>query len=155
MKKNILLPLLVLFVATTTAWAQRQITTDDLKWLTGSWHIDAGEVQIYENWQQETNGSYTGTGCVVNGKDTIVVETLRIENIGGHWVYIAQINQYNPVLFTLKPTAKAKELVFENLEHDNPQRVQYKWVNKNEIYARTEAIVNGQEVVEEYPYKRP
>lgn len=154
MKRKILLSSLLVIITVSVAWAQNSIKKTDLNWILGSWYIDAGEVQIYESWKQEDNGSYTGSGFVIKGKDTIVTETLRIENIGGYWVYIAQINDQDPVLFTLKQKSNAKELVFENLEHDNPQRVIYKFVNDKELYARTEAMVDGKELVDEYPYSR-
>lgn len=154
MRRNTLLSGLLVIVIVSSAWAQDSIKKTDLSWILGSWHIDAGEVQIYETWKEGQDDSYTCEAYVLKGKDTLVVETIRLENIGGFWVYIAQINSQNPVLFTLTQKSTGKELVFENLEHDNPQRVVYKFVNDKELYARTEAMVNGQEVVDEYPYTR-
>lgn len=154
MKRKVLLSGLLVIVIVSSAWAQDSIKKTDLSWILGSWHIDAGEVQIYETWKEGQGNTYICEGFVLKGKDTLVVETIKLEKIGGFWVYIAQINEQNPVLFTLTPKSTAKELVFENLEHDNPQRVVYKFVNDKELYARTEAMVNGQEVVDEYPYTR-
>lgn len=154
MKKNILLSILLVMATLLNVCAQTSIAKTDLSWIIGSWHIDAGEVQIYETWQEGQGDSYTCQAYVLKGKDTLVVETIKIENIGGFWVYIAQINAQNPVLFTLTQKSTAKELVFENLEHDNPQRVIYKFVNDGELYARTESVVKGKEIIDEYPYTR-
>jgi len=154
MKKNILLSVLLVMATLSNVCAQTSIAKTDLSWIIGSWHIDAGEVQIYETWQEGQGDSYTCEAYVLKGKDTLVIETIKIENIGGFWVYIAQINAQNPVLFTLTQKSTAKELVFENLEHDNPQRVIYKFVNDGELYARTEAVVKGKEIIDEYPYTR-
>lgn len=152
MKKFSITILLLLAVAGMKA--QTGIKFADLDWVLGKWMLDAGEIKVYETWKKGEGNSYIAEGYVLQGKDTIVTEVLKIEKIGPHWVYIAQINDNNPVMFTLKAGSKAKELTFENLEHDNPQRIVYKFVNKDEIYARTEAVVDGNEVVEEYPYMR-
>lgn len=151
MKKLILLAVAALILS---AASHTEIKYKDLEWITGNWHLDAGEIQVYENWKKGKDESYVGEAWVLQGRDTIVTEHIKIEKIGPHWVYIAQINDGNPVLFTLKENSDAKNLVFENMEHDNPQRIIYKWVNKNEIYAATEATVDGQDIRDEYPYKR-
>ena len=153
MKKLLLLSIATALIS-ITAVAQKTIEKPDLKWLLGSWEMNAGEVKIYENWLAGDNNSYIGTGYVVSGKDTVVTETMKIEIVGGFWVFIAQINNNNPVLFTLKKTSTAKELTFENLEHDNPQRVIYKFVDGENLYARTEADIKGKKEVDEYKYTR-
>lgn len=153
MKKLLLLSIATVLIS-ISAVAQKTIEKPDLKWLLGSWEMNAGEVKIYENWLAGDNNSYIGTGYVVSGKDTVVTETMKIEMVGGFWVFIAQINNNNPVLFTLKKTSTAKELTFENLEHDNPQRVIYKFVDGKNLYARTEADIKGKKEVDEYKYTR-
>lgn len=153
MKKVLLTSIATLFIS-MTVMAQKTIEKADLKWLLGSWEMNAGEVKIYENWIEGDRNSYIGTGYVISGKDTIVTETMKIEMVGGFWVFIAQINDSNPVLFTLKTSSKAKELTFENLEHDNPQRVIYTFVDNKNLNARTEALVKGKEVVDRYSYTR-
>ncbi len=153
MKKKIL-TLITIALASVSVMAQNTIEKSDLKWLLGSWEMDAGVVKIYENWEEGTTNSYTGTGYVIKGKDTIVTETMKIEMVGNFWVFIAQINNNNPVLFTLKTQSKAKVLTFENLEHDNPQRVIYKFIDANNLYAKTEALINSKDIVDEYRYKR-
>lgn len=136
------------------AMGQDTIKHNDLKWILGSWEMNTGEVMIYESWEKGKGDSYTGKGYVIKGADTLFTETMKIEMVGGFWVFIAQINDYNPVLFTLKTGSTEKQLTFENMEHDNPQRVVYKYVSEKEMHAQTEAMVEGKEVIEEYNYTR-
>lgn len=146
--------LVLLSFLSISSYSQESIKKSDLKWLLGSWEMDAIKVQIYENWVESANNSYKGTGYVISAGDTIVKETMKIEMVGNYWVFIAQVNNNNPVLFTLKASSKAKELTFENLEHDNPQRVIYTFVDGKNLHARTEALVKGKVVVDRYNYTR-
>lgn len=153
--KKILTVLVGLFIA-VSARAQTNLDVADFSWLEGNWQIDLSEIKIkvFENWKRGEGNTYLGEGYVLKGKDTIVKEVIKIEKVGPHWVYIAQINDNAPVLFTLKAESTAKQLVFENLEHDNPQRIRYTFISNNEMMARTEAIVEGKAVNEDYPFVR-
>lgn len=145
---------IVIIVCFITSYSQ---TKPDFEWLIGDWKIgemEGSSITIYERWKKSSCDSYTGEGFVLNGKDTIVKEAMRIERINGFWCFIAQVNNGNPVLFTLTPGSTATQLVFENMEHDNPQRVIYKFVSKSQIHARTEALVDGKEVADDYPFSR-
>ncbi len=141
---------------TVSTKAQTNLSVTDFSWLEGSWQIDLSEMQIkvFESWKRGDGNAYLGEGYVLKGKDTIVKEVIKIEKIGEHWVCIAQINDNAPVLFTLKAESTAKALVFENLEHDNPQRIRYTFISNNEMMARTEATVEGKTVSEDYPFVR-
>lgn len=152
MKKELLA---ILFVV--TAMAAGAQTKMDFDWLLGNWKIgemEGSSITIYERWKKGPSDSYTGEGFVLDGKDTILKEAMRIENINGFWFFIAQINDNNPVLFTLTTGSTATHLVFENKEHDNPQRVIYKFVSKSQLHARTEALVDGKEMADDYPFSR-
>jgi hypothetical protein len=148
-----------LFLLIATAFftyikAQTTLDSASFSWLSGSWIMTDDNIVITERWTNAGNNTYTGQGYVISGKDTIVTELMKIEKVGTHWVFIAQVNKNNPVLFTLTPASTAQNLVFENQEHDSPQRVIYKWVNANQIYARTETTVNNLLQADEYNYNR-
>lgn len=134
--------------------AQNSISKTDLNWLVGNWKMIQGTLTITEHWETKNSTELHGIGYVIKGADTVVRELMKIEKIGKHWIFIAQINNNNPVLFTLKPSSNAKELEFENLEHDAPQRVIYEYVSKTQLYARTEADKNGKELIDEYDYTK-
>lgn len=148
--------LLILFISllSTHLHSQEKITKDDFKWLVGNWEMKQGKLTIVENWKEGKDSTLIGEGLVIKGNDTIVQEQMRIDKVGDYWVFIAQINNNNPVLFTLLPSSNSAELEFENLEHDNPQRVVYEYVSEKELHARTEADVKGKEEVDEYNYTK-
>lgn len=122
-------------------------------WLHGNWTIDYGETKIYESWQQENDRLLTGTGYVVTGKDTVVRELMQIEQIGGRWVFIAQVNDHAPVLFTATQNENDTRIVFENSEHDFPQIVTY-GTGADGLYAFVEGKEKGKQKKEEYRFRR-
>ncbi len=152
--KKILFTTIAIACTALQVMAQNTIEKKDFKWLTGSWEMKVGKLTIVENWEEGEDSSYMGKGYVIKGVDTIVIELMKIDKVGDFWVFIAQVNNNKPVLFTLKPSPNTKELEFENLEHDDPQRVVYEFVSKNKLHARTEADIKGKEVVDEYNYTR-
>lgn len=149
-----LLFILFIFLLSTNLYSQEKITKKDFKWLTGSWQMKQGKLTIAENWKEGKDSTFIGEGFVIKGNDTIVREQMRIDKMGNFWVFIAQVNNNNPVLFTLKAGSNAQELEFENMEHNNPQRVVYEFVSEKKLHARTEADIKGKEEVDEYEYTR-
>ncbi len=123
-------------------------------WLHGKWIIDYGDTKIYESWKQETPTLLSGEGYVVAGNDTVVREALQIQKIENVWVFIAKINDQNPVLFTSRQTPSDTKLVFENTEHDFPQRITYGSTETGNIYAVVEGNDKGENKKEEYNYQR-
>jgi hypothetical protein len=55
--------------------------------------------------------------------------------------------------FPLKEVA-ADSVVFEAPEHDFPQRIRYRLVDKDTLVARIEGSINGQARSADFPYKR-
>jgi hypothetical protein len=145
---------IILFVCVFAAAKTQTTTVTNFDWLLGNWAMNADGVHIYENWTKAENNTYNCQGFVIKDQDTIVTELIKIEKIGQHWVYIAQINNNNPVLFTLTPASAPNNVVFENTEHDNPQRIIYKNISSSRLFARTEAMVNGKLEADEYDYTR-
>lgn len=141
-----------LFVAAGESPHTPKATAADWQWLVGKWQGQLNELSISEEWKQEHEQLFTGKGFVVKGSDTLVREILRIEKIANHWVFIPVINPSTPVLFTLVEKNDA-QFVFENQEHDYPQRVVYA-LEKGQLHAWIEGQINGQLAREDYWYKK-
>src|SRR5215212_8730542 len=116
---------LLLFIVFAAEMYAQTPAMKDLNWILGQWQMKGEGYTVYETWKKGEGGSYIGEAFVLEGKDTVVKEQIKIEMIGDKMVYIARINDGDPVLFTLKSGSTAKEVVFENMEHDNPQRIVY------------------------------
>lgn len=130
-----------------------QIDLKQFDWLTGSWRGTDGGNTIVESWARVDASTLEGMGYFIVGKDTVVTELMRIQQFGDHWAFVAVINGGHPVLFTLIESGDGR-LVFENTEHDFPQRVAYNRVGKDSILAWIEGEQDGETMRQEFPMKR-
>jgi hypothetical protein len=98
---------------------------EGLGWLAGSWAgvVDGGRVE--EHWTVPAGGSMLGMNRTVVGGRTLVFEYLRIEVRGEEVVYVASPAGRTPATpFTLTALGD-RRVVFENPDHDFPQRIVY------------------------------
>ena len=90
---------------------------------------------------------------VKNGK-TISYEFVRLEQSDdGSIRYIARPSGQEEASFKLVKL-EAKMAVFENLQHDYPQRVIYRLISADTLFARVEGTINGKEKSSDFPYRR-
>ena len=94
-----------------------------------------------------------GSGRTVKNGKTTDYEFLRIEQREDAIYYVAK-PRFNPqeTAFKLK-TWSANEFVFENPEHDFPQRILYK-INGDSLAARIEGTRNGKTSSFDFPMTR-
>lgn len=128
-----------------------------VSWILGEWQMETPEGVFTEKWQKETDTSYTGEGSMAGKNGEVMFsEKLRLEQRGNALYYIPTIASQNngqPVLFKER-SLDDNEVVFENPEHDFPQRIIYRKTSDSTLYARIEGIQNGKERKEEYSYRK-
>ena len=109
-------------------------------WLIGNWKTIKGTAH-YEYWESENDTLYTGFGYRLYGSDTIISETLKIFVREGKTYYCAAVptqNKGKTVRFRLVSNT-ADSIVFENPNHDFPNRITY--LNKGRDKIKT--IITG------------
>ena len=77
---------------------------------------------------------------------------LKLQKMIDTWIYIAYVEGQQPVLYTL--VEDNGKYVFENLEHDFPQKIEYNIQDEYSILASIEGNLNGEIVKEEYNLKK-
>ena len=110
----------------------------DLSWMSGCWEVNDGRSLTTERWAKPTENLMIGTSQTVRNGKTVSFEFLRIVNNGQGVTYIAKPSSAQ----TETPFAFAKigekEIVFENLKHDFPQRIIYRSDKPDSLFARIE-----------------
>ena len=100
-------------------------TLNDLEWVLGEWRAESDGALVYESWTAEEDAVLRGVGWRVEDGDTVFGERLRIEEVDGRIDYIADVeHNEDEVPFTLASVI-GDVFVFENAEHDWPQRIIY------------------------------
>lgn len=102
-----------------------------LSWIVDRWIATDGESKSYEHWEKTSETLFTGGSETVKNGDTVFSEKLQIELIDGNIYYIADVS-HNPAPVKFKLTKLTdSEALFENPEHDFPQKISYKQVDGN------------------------
>lgn len=127
--------LLLLFLALTTASIQAQTLTD-LDWMSGYWTSSENGTTMEELWTPASGGMMLGLHRDVFGNGRSSFENIRIVQTAEGIVYLASPGGKPATPFTLKEVS-AQKAVFENLEHDFPQRIIYSKEGNN-LTARIE-----------------
>ena len=121
--------------------ASDEVTLDDLEWLAGHWTGSAGNVAMEEFWTEPRGGVMVGLHRDVFSERPAFFEYLRIVQRDSQVVYIASPRGEGATEFVLH-SAGPSEVVFENLEHDFPQRISYRREG-DLLIARIEGEVSG------------
>jgi len=98
--------------------------TQHLAWLTGTWEIKDGEKTTEETWFPLKGSMMFGVSQTYTPKRTTFFEFLRIMVKKDLVSYIPQPGGDPPVAF-LMTELDDEVAVFENTEHDHPQRIRY------------------------------
>ncbi len=127
-----------------------------LSWLAGCW-LDAAQPGSGEMWMAPAGGTLLGVGRTVRAGATREFEFMQIRaDADGRLVFIAQPSGQARTEFKLL-SHSAQEVVFENLQHDFPQRVAYRLDTLETpavLKPRIEGQRNGTARVLEFPALR-
>jgi len=122
---------------------------DDLEWLTGCWSsYDANtRIWIEECWSTIVGDMMMGTNRTMRGSRVAAFEHIRIEaHDEGIW-YLASPGGRPAIAFMrVVPTSRdradaANVAVFENMEHDFPQRIIYRGDGRSYLEATIEGVI--------------
>ena len=128
---------------------------DQLAWLTGCWSADDGEAGSGEQWTSLAGGGMLGMSRTIKGGKLKTYEFMRIATTddGAGAVFHAQpAGQAGESFTAIK--LDASEVVFENLKHDFPQRVIYRFEAPAKLRAAIEGTRNGAVKRIEFPMTR-
>lgn len=124
-----LLTLTALLICINMTKAQTDL--NKLSWIVDRWVSTDGESTSYEHWDKVSESLIIGGSETVKNGDTVFAEKLKIEIIDSVVYYIADV-AHNPAPVKFKLTYLTDtEAVFENPEHDFPQKISYKYANGN------------------------
>ena len=149
MKKIICLVALAMMPA-----AALPATIDDLAWLSGCWASANQEPGSTEQWMPPAGGTMIGANRSVRDGKTVAFEFMRIvEHEDGGLEFIASPSGQNTASFAMSSLAD-HEVVFENPDHDFPQRVIYRLVSNEDLVGRIEGTIDGVERAVDFPMKK-
>lgn len=141
----------LLFIGSGAAPGAQTAGVDQLGWISGCWKSsDGGE----EQWMKPAGGSMIGMARTIAGGKTVFTEYLQIREEKGTVSYIVSLGlSAKPVAFKLVKGDRG-EAIFENPEHDFPQRIIYRLESPDSLAARIEGKEKGVEKGIDFRFKR-
>lgn len=121
---------------------------EDLSWISGCWQSENKEKNssVSEFWTKVAGGTMFGIGRTVKAGKTVDYEFLRIVQDDKGIFYIAKPKaNAEETPFKLVKLA-GTEAVFENPEHDFPQRIIYRLEGGRNMFARVEGNNKGKQM---------
>lgn len=125
-----------------------------LAWLEGTWFGQDGPLTMEEVWLAPRGGALLGIHRDVKGDRMVEFEFLRIVVSDGAATLWASPRSAPPTPFHLKELGPGRRVVFENLQHDFPQRILYWRTDDDALHARIEGPSDTGEKEMEWTFKR-
>jgi hypothetical protein len=144
--------MLAAFVHGNTCAAEPEIAK--LSWLAGCWASEGGEPGSGEHWTSLAGETMLGTSRTVKHGKTVEFEFMELRYLpDGKLAFIAHPSGQRTTVFPVLRISDS-EVVFENPEHDFPQRVSYAREGESKLRARVEGNRKGTHRVIEFPMSR-
>ena len=125
------------------ASGEKENVMDQIYWVAGEWKGRVKGGMMFENWKIAADSSIVGNSYILANGDTVFSETMHIVEKDGDVYYMVKVNKVTvPVAFKLVEWGP-KGCVFENMEHDFPNRIVYANTIGDMLLARIEGVNNG------------
>jgi hypothetical protein len=142
----------LLTVASAGAATQPPARVEQVGWLAGCWEHVTAQRRVEEHWMAPRGRTMLSAGRTVAGDKLVEFEMVLIREQDGRLAYESHPSGQPSAVF-LSHTIDGQEVVFENFEHDFPQRIGYKR-DGTALLAWIEGSRNGQMRRVEFPYKK-
>lgn len=120
---------------------------NELQWLLGNWENEDDGMISKEKWSKTNDNTYKGMSFRLLRSDTVFAEKMVLqEGNDGLIMTVTTLEgkkEVDPVSFKLVSPDKRK-FIFENKNHDFPQRIIYTNPQKDKIHAWIEGDVLGE-----------
>lgn len=135
--------------------ATAAVAINQLQWLAGRWRTERAGRVVDEHWMAPAAGVMLGMSRTISRGKVIEHEFIQIrEGPGGALHFIAMPSGQKEAAFQIK-SLSATEAVFENLQHDFPQRISYTLLPDGSLLAAIEGPGKDSQTRRvEFGYKR-
>lgn len=141
MKNKLIIGLLLIITACNNNHDVSKL--EKMSWILGEWKNTTSEGATYEIWNKINDSLYIGESFMLVNKDTVFSESISLKQSETVLFYIPSVRNQNsgaPITFKLTSDHN-NQFVFENPEHDYPNRIIYS--NPHPDTLRT--VVEGKE----------
>ena len=142
-----------LMIASLATAAAQPRSIEVLAWLGGCWETASGGRTVEEQWMAPRGGSMVGVSRTLRENSLVEFEVVVIREQENQLAYEAHPSGQPSAVFISRAWTDST-VVFENLQHDFPQRIGYQRSGSNSLLAWIEGNRQGQAQRVEFPYNR-
>ena len=133
---------------------EKGVTLNDLAWLKGCWNSSHNGRTVTEHWLKPAGGTMLGISRTVAEGKTVEFEFMQIrQDANAEIRFIAKPSGQPEATFKLIKGSD-REVIFENPQHDFPQRVIYRLQSDGSLLGRIEGVSKGKEKAVDFPMNR-
>ena len=137
---SIYVSFLLVLVCAGLSSCDKPRSINHLLWVEGEWKGRVKGGMMFETWKLSRDSTIIGHSCILANKDTVFQESMRIVKVDGEIYFVATVDHNaDPVSFKLVKQDDHGH-VFENLEHDFPNRIIYANTLGDMLLARIEGV---------------
>nr|WP_315232047.1 DUF6265 family protein [uncultured Flavobacterium sp.] len=155
-QKTTLILLLLVIVSCKNSDSNKNEKIKAASWLLGNWENKSADGTLTENWEKVNDSTFQAQSYYIKEKDTVHFESIILQQKGENLTYTATVKGQNndkPVVFKLT-TATDKQVSFENLKHDYPQKISYSQITPDSLVAKISGIQQGKPSSEQFSMKK-
>jgi hypothetical protein len=155
-QKTTLILLLLVIVSCKNSDSNKNEKIKAVSWLLGNWENKSADGNLTENWKKVNDSTFEAQSYYIKEKDTLHFESIILQQKGEELTYTATVQGQNndkPVAFKLT-TATDKQVAFENLKHDYPQKISYTQITPDSLVAKISGIQQGKPSSESFSMKK-
>lgn len=156
LQKTTLILLLLAVVSCKNSDSNKNEKIKAASWLLGNWENKAVDGTLTESWEKVNDSTFQAQSYFIKEKDTVHFESIILQQKGENLTYNATVKGQNndkPVAFKLT-TATDKQVSFENLKHDYPQKISYTQITPDSLVAKISGIQQGKPSAEAFSMKK-
>lgn len=139
---GVFIVLLAPFAAAPAIGAQTQPLIARVGWMSGCWSRSTATTVVEEQWMAPRGGTLLGMSRTTANGAVREFEFLRIFTRGDTLIFAAAPSGQAHTEFASRKIDPA-EIVFENLSNDFPQRIAYKSITRDSVFAYIEGPSGG------------
>jgi hypothetical protein len=151
------LKIILLFLLLSPGLARaedRAFTINDLAWLEGCWSSNRDGRETTEYWLKPAGGTMLGISRTIADGKTLEFEFMQIrQDASGEILFVAKPSGQPEATFKLIKGSD-REVIFENPQHDFPQRVIYRLQSDGSLLGQIEGVSKGKEKSVDFPMTR-
>lgn len=143
--------LATIFLVSEIGATSTEIRIGNLHWLSGCWASDGGEPGSGEQWMLPAGGSMLGVNRSVKNGKTTAFEFMRIVETGQTSLMLIASPSGQPTATFMLASMSDDEVIFENPDHDFPQRIAYRRQPDARLLGWIDGKISGSKRRVEFP----